>query len=314
MKIANIEFKNNLILAPMADISDVAFRSLAVESGADAGVTELISAKAIVFKNEKTYQMLATADNETIKIVQLFGNEPDIMAQACLDPHLDKFDIIDLNMGCPAPKIVKNGQGASLMKNLPLAEEIIKACVKVSKKPITVKFRTGWDDNHKNAVEFAKMCERAGASAITIHGRTKEQAYSGAVDYDTIKAVKSAVKIPVIGNGDVCDRASFEHMKKYTGCDAVMVGRASLGKPYVFKEILGEEETKPQMYFIKKHIETLRKYFPECFVVKHMRKHILWYVKNERDATKLRVKIVNEPTLDGVLDLLNDFYAKKENN
>ena len=312
MKIKNIEFKNNLILAPMADITDVAFRSLAVESGADAGVTELISAKAIVFGNEKTFQMLGTADNEKIKIVQLFGNEPEIMAKACVDHHLEKFDIIDINMGCPAPKIVKNGQGAALMKNMELASEIIKACVKATNKPITVKFRSGWDNDHINAVEFAKMCEKSGASAITIHARTKEQAYGGKADLDVIKAVVNAVNIPVIGNGDVCDKKSFEYMMQYTGCSAVMVGRATLGKPYVFKEILGGVEEKPQLYFIKKHIELLREYFPENFVVKHMRKHILWYVKNERNATKLRVKIVNEPTLDGVVTLLEDFYANKE--
>jgi len=311
MKIGQIEFKHNLILAPMADITDVAFRSLAVESGADAAETELISAKAIVFGNKKTFDMLGTADNERIKIVQLFGNEPATMAKACRDPHLEKFDIIDINMGCPAPKIVKNGQGVSLMKDPKLAYDIIRACVNATSKPVTVKFRKGWD-GAENAVEFAKMCERAGASAITIHGRTKEQGYSGQVDLDVIKSVVEAVNIPVIGNGDVCDKESFEHMMNYTGCSAVMVGRASLGKPYVFKEILGDKEENPQLYFIKKHIELLREYYPEEFVVKHMRKHLLWYVKNERDVTKLRVKIVEEPTLNGVLKLIEDFYAGKE--
>lgn len=312
MKIKNIEFKNNLILAPMADVTDVAFRSIAVESGADAGVTELISAKALVFKNEKTYQMLGTADNEKIKIVQLFGNEPDIMAKACTDEHIAKFDIIDLNMGCPAPKIVKNGQGVALMKDIGLAEKIIHACVSATDKPITVKFRKGWDDDHVNAVEFAKMCERAGASAITIHGRTKEQGYGGKVDLDIIKQVVDAVSIPVISNGDVVDRESFLNMMSYTGCSAVMIGRGALGKPYVFGEILGETEKRNQLYFIKKHIALLRQFFPESFVVKHMRKHILWYVKNERNATRLKVEIVSEPTLDGVLNLLDDFYASRK--
>lgn len=311
MKIKDIEFKNNLILAPMADVTDVAFRSIAVECGADAGVTELISAKALVFKNEKTYQMLNTADNETIKIVQLFGNEPEIMAKACADEHINKFDIIDLNMGCPAPKIVKNGQGVALMKDIALAEKIIRACVCAADKPITVKFRKGWDEDHVNAVEFAKMCERAGASAITIHGRTKEQGYGGKVDMDIIKQVVEAVNIPVIGNGDVVDRKSFLNMMN-SGCSAVMVGRGSLGKPYVFREILGETESRNQLYFIKKHIALLREFFPESFVVKHMRKHILWYVKNERNATRLKVEIVSEPTLDGVLKLLDDFYGNKK--
>lgn len=309
MKIKNIVFKNNLILAPMADVTDVGFRSLAIDSGADAGVTELISAKALVFNNEKTLAMLATAENEKIKIVQLFGNEPDIMAKACVCDALKKFDIIDINMGCPAPKIVKNGQGAALMKDINLAEEIIKACVKVSDKPITVKFRAGWDNDHINAVEFAKMCERAGASAITIHARTKEQLYGGTADLDIIKQVVNAVNIPVIGNGDVCDKASYEHMKQFTGCAAVMVGRAALGRPYVFTEILGKKNTLSQSYYIKKHIAILRKYFPETFVVKHMRKHILWYVRDERNVTKLRVKVVNEPKLDNVVKMIDDFYS-----
>jgi len=312
MKIKNIEFKNNLILAPMANVTDVAFRSIAVESGADAGVTELISAKAITYNNKKTEEMLYVADNEKIKIAQIFGKEPEVMADACKSKYLEKFDIIDINMGCPAPKIIKNGEGSALLNNMDLAEKIIKACVDATDKPITVKFRSGWNKDSIVAVEFAKMCEKAGASAITIHARTTDQGYSGTADWDIIKAVKNAVNIPVIGNGDVVDRDSYLKMLKYTGCDAVMVGRSTMGKPYLFKELLGQIEENNQLYFIKKHIEILKKYYPDRFIVKHMRKHILWYLKNIRNATKLKVEIVKEPDLNKVLCQLDEIF-KSEN-
>lgn len=308
MKIKNIEFPNNLLIAPMSNVTDVAFRSIAIECGADAGSTELISAKAIMYNNKKTADMLFTADNEKIKIVQIFGNDPEVMADACKSELLSKFDIIDLNMGCPAPKIVRNGEGSALLKDLPLAERIIKACVSATDKPITVKFRSGWDNDHIVAVEFAKMCERAGASAITIHARTTEQGYSGLADWDIIKAVKSAVNIPVIGNGDVVDKESYERMLSYTGVDAVMVGRATMGRPWIFKELLGEKEDRNQLYFIKKHIEILKKYYPDRFIVKHMRKHILWYLKNIKNATKIKTEITTEPDLNVVLEKLETIF------
>ena len=312
MKIKNIEFKNNLILAPMANVTDVAFRSMAIESGADAGITELISAKAITYNNKKTEEMLYVADNEKIKIAQIFGKEPEVMAEACKSKYLEKFDIIDINMGCPAPKIIRNGEGSALLNNIALAEKIIRACVNATVKPITVKFRSGWDKNSIVAVEFAKMCERAGASAITIHARTTDQGYSGNADWDIIKAVKNAVNIPVIGNGDVVDRDSYLKMLEYTCCDAVMVGRATMGRPYLFKELLGDKEQNNQLYFIKKHIEILKRYYPDRFIVKHMRKHILWYLKNTKNATKLKVEIVKEPDLNKVLIMLEDIF-KSEN-
>jgi len=312
MKIGNIEFKNNLILAPMANVTDVAFRSLAVESGADAGITELISAKAITYNNKKTTEMLFIADNETIKIAQIFGKEPAVMAEAVKSEYLKPFDIIDINMGCPAPKIIKNGEGSALLKDIKLAEEIITACVQATDKPITVKFRSGWDKNSIVAVEFAKMCERAGASAITIHARTTDQGYSGNADWEIIKSVKNAVKIPVIGNGDVVDRESYLKMLSYTGVDAVMVGRASMGKPYIFKELLGQIEERNQMYFIKKHIEILSKFYPNRFIVKHMRKHILWYLKNVHNATKLKNEIVQELDLDKVLLKLEEIFKSEK--
>ena len=312
MKIGNIEFKNNLILAPMAGVTDIAFRSICIDFGADAGVTEMISAKALSYNNEKTADLLVTADNEKIKIVQLFGHEPSVMAKMCVSPYLEKFDIIDINMGCPAPKIVGNGDGSALMKDIDLAREIISACVKVSKKPITVKFRSGWDSDNINAVEFAKMCESAGASAITIHARTRMQMYGGKADLDIAKAVKNAVKIPVILSGDIVDKKSYEHIKNYTGCDAFMIGRGSLGSPEVFAEILGKEVKVTRFETILKHIEMLREFYPERFIGGHIRKHLLWYLKGYSGASSIKVQVSTEPEIDKVLSIMKNFMENQK--
>lgn len=313
MKIGNIELKNNLILAPMAGVTDVGFRSLAINYGADYAVCEMVSAKALKYKNKKTEDLLITANNESIKVAQIFGSDPKIMAQIVKSKYLSKFDIIDINMGCPAPKIVKNGEGSALMRNVDLAFNIISECVKATTKPITVKFRAGWNDNI-NAVEFAKMCEKAGASAITIHARTREQFYSGFADLNLIKQVKNAVKIPVIGNGDVVDINSYKKMLE-TGVDAVMVGRGALGRPEIFSELLNKNVLDNKLKDIKQHINILRQYYPEVFVVKHMRKHILWYLKGYRNSTQLKTEIVKEKNLDNVVLMLENFFEnlnKKE--
>lgn len=310
MKIGNIELKNNLILAPMAGVTDFAFRSLAVELGADYGVTEMVSAKALKYKSKKTYDLLVTAPNETIKVVQIFGSEPKIMAKAVASKELAPFDIIDINMGCPAPKIVKNGEGSALMANVNLAREIILACVNATDKPITVKFRVGINGVN-NAVEFAKMCEGAGASAITIHGRTREQYYSGKCDLEIIKQVKQSVNIPVIANGDVINRESYLNMLNVTGCDGIMVGRAALGHPEVFAEILGKEIKQNKLEQIKKHINMLLTYYPEIFVVKHMRKHILWYLKGERGASVIKSEVCKLTKINDVIKVLENFYNNK---
>ena len=311
MKIKDIEFKNNLILAPMAGVTDVAFRSICIDFGADAGVTEMISAKALAYDNKKTLDLLITAPNETIKIAQIFGSDPDIMAQMCASPALKKFDIIDINMGCPAPKIVSNGEGSFLMTNIPLAEKIIKACVQATSKPITVKFRSGFDNNNINAIEFAKMCERAGASAITIHGRTRSQMYSGKVDLDIIKEVKNSVSIPVIASGDVVDKASYDYTMKYTNCDAIMIGRGALGNPYVFGKITGKNTNVNKYDIISKHINMLQEYYPLPFISGHIRKHLLWYLKGEQNASDMKRFVSVEPNLDKVLDALKDFFQSK---
>lgn len=314
MKIKNIEIKNNLIYAPMAGYSDFAFRSLCVMCGADYGVSEMVSAKGLFYDNQNTMDLLRTADNEQIKVAQIFGNEPNIMAQMVKSKSLEKFDIIDINMGCPAPKIVNNAEGSALMKNLNLAHDVIKACVEATEKPITVKFRVGFDENHKNCVEFAKMCERAGASAITIHGRTREQFYDGVVDLDAIKKVKESVSIPVIANGDVVDVESYKKMMEYTGCDGVMIGRGALGRPYIFSELLGIEHNKDKMFYIKKHIEILRTVYPDEFIIRHMRKHILCYLKGERNCAELKRNIVLINDLNEVISLLDKFFHQNYEN
>ena len=311
-KIGKFEFKNGLILAPMAGVSDIAFRSVAIECGADACVTEMVSAKAFSYNSKKTLDLMRSADNEKIKIIQIFGHEPDVMAKICKSESVKNFDIIDINMGCPAPKIVNNGDGSALMKNISLAEEIIKACVNATSKPITVKFRLGWDLNSKNAIEFAKMCEKAGASAITIHGRVREQFFSGEVDYDLIKKVVEAVKIPVVANGDVKDKASYLKLLE-TGCAGVMIGRGALGNPYVFGEILGKNDRKSNFYYISKHIEILRRYFPDVFVVKHMRKHILWYLGNSKVDKEMKNKVTTISDLNELIAELKVFYGEWDN-
>lgn len=312
MKIGNIELKNNLILAPMAGVSDVGFRRLAVLSGADFAVCEMVSAKALYYKSAKTLELLTTTDDEPIKVVQLFGNDPKIMAWACTHPALEKFDIIDINMGCPAPKIVGNGEGSALLKNLDLAYDIIHSCVKATKKPITVKFRIGFDKTNMVAVEFAKMCERAGASAITVHGRTREQYYSGKVDLESIKAVKHAVSIPVIGNGDVVDMDSYKAMLA-CGVDAVMIGRGALGNPTIFASLLG----KPQLSkweCLKQHVETMLTYYKEDFVLREMRKHFLWYLKGMARVNEVKNKVVTMTNLKEVMALLQTVLERNNND
>lgn len=314
MKIGNFEFKNNLILAPMAGVTDVAFRSIAIDMGCDAGVSEMVSAKALDYDNKKTMELLITASNEKIKIVQIFGHEPEIMAKICASSYLDKFDIIDINMGCPAPKIVNNGEGSALMKDINLAEEIISKCVSATNKPVTVKFRSGFDKNSINAVEFAKMCERAGASAITIHGRTREEMYSGHVDLNIIKKVKESVSIPVIASGDVVDKETFVRTLEYTKCDAVMIGRGALGNPEVFSEITGTKQGLTKYEIISKHIEILKKYYPESFINGHMRKHLLWYLKGYSRASEIKNYICTEKDMDKVLRKIKEFLENYTNN
>ena len=303
--IKNVELKSNLILAPMAGYTDLAFRKMCHDYGAGLTCTEMVSAKALHYKNKKTEDLLLTLEGETPKAVQIFGHEPEIMAEAVQNPLLQKFDIIDINMGCPAPKIYTNGDGSALLENVDLAEEIIKACVAATTKPITVKFRIGHNENSIVAVEFAKMCERAGAAAITVHGRTKVQGYSGQVDYDIIKQVKDAVKIPVFANGDCRSKADYDNILKITGADGVMLGRASFGSPEIFEEILtGKKPDVDKLEQIKFHYETMLKYYAENYVVKFMRSHLACYLSGKYKNSQALVKLIKMEKYSEIAEFL----------
>lgn len=305
LKIKNVELKSNLILAPMAGLSDVAFRNMCLKFGAGLVCTEMVSAKALSYKNKKTEDLLITLDDEIPKAVQIFGHEPEVMAEAVKNPLLAKFDIIDINMGCPAPKIVKNGDGSALLKNFDLAEQIISACVNATDKPITVKFRLGFDEGENIAVDFARMCEKAGAAAITVHGRTTKQGYSGIVDYEAIKQVKQAVNIPVFANGNCETREDYENILKITGADGIMIGRASLGSPEIFEEILtGKRPNVNKFEQIKYHYETLMKFFPEKAVVLSMRTHLANYLKKEYKNTKLLIELLKMNSYSEIIEKL----------
>lgn len=291
----------------MAGVTDFAFRSIAVSAGADFCYTEMVSAKALMYNSKKTFDLLHTAENESIKAVQIFGSDPEVLAAACASEALKKFDIIDINMGCPAPKIVNNGEGSFLLKDIVLAEKIVSACVAATNTPITVKIRSGWDIDSVNAVCFAKMCERAGAKAITVHGRVRNQFFSGKVDYDIIKQVVDAVAIPVIANGDVFDKESYEKIKQ-TGCAGVMVGRGALGNPQIFAELLGHDKPFLNQDMIEFHINELLKVYPEQYVVKYMRKHILWYLKSDKNAKNIKSEIVKTISISDIKTLLKDYF------
>ena len=301
--IKDVELKSNLILAPMAGFTDLAFRVMCKDFGAGLTCTEMISSMALHYKNKKTEELLGTLDDETPKAVQIFGHDPVIMAEAVRNPLLEKFDVIDINMGCPARKITSNGDGSALMKDFDRAEEIIRACVGATDKPITVKFRLGIDENSVCAVEFAKMCERAGASAISVHGRTARQGYAGDVDYEVIGQVKKSVKIPVFANGDCRSREDYLKILEVTGADGVMLGRAALGCPEKFAEILTGKKLKEnkfrQMLF---HYETMRKYYPEKYVVLYMRSHLARYLGSENK--QILLTLMQEKSYDNIKQIL----------
>ncbi len=314
MKIGNIEINKKASLAPMAGAADRAFRELCTSYGAAFVVGELTSSKGVSMGDRKSGQLLSISDEERPAASQLFGDDPLVMAKAAEEALTYKPDFIDINMGCPAPKVSSNGCGSALMKNPRLAGEIVKAVVEASTVPVTVKMRTGWDEASLNAPELAKICEENGASMITVHGRTKVQMYSPGINYDIIREVKNSVKIPVIGNGDVTDALSASEMIEKTGCDGVMVGRGALGKPWVFKEInhyfeTGEFLTSPsideRMDVLKKHISKLILYKGEFIAMREARKHAAWYVKGIRGAAKYRAEIGKINTFSDLEELID---------
>ena len=294
IKIGNVELENNILLAPMAGITDLPFRTITKEFGPGVVCTEMVSAKAIFYNDEKTKKLLNIEGEKRPISVQIFGSDVESMTFAA--KYVEKIaDIIDINMGCPAPKVVKNGDGSKLLLNLDLAEEIVKAVVKNVNKPVTVKMRKGWNSNSIVAVEAAKRFEEVGAAAIIIHGRTREDYYSGICDLDIIKKIKNEVKIPVIGNGDIKNIESARKMFEYTGVDGIMIGRSSLGNPWIFKEIIKEKPYMPtnkeRLYVILKHLELAIKEKGEYVGIREMRKHISGYTKNLPNSSSFREKM-----------------------
>ncbi len=313
MKIGNVELENNIFLAPMAGVTDLPFRILCKEMGCGLVYSEMVSAKGILYNNENTKKLLTVEQKERPAAVQLFGSQPEIMAAMAKKIENYDIDIIDVNMGCPAPKIVKNGEGSALTKNPKLVGEIVKAMVTAQKKPVTIKFRKGFDEKHINAVEIAKIAEQNGAAAVAVHGRTREQYYSGKADWDIIKAVKEAVSIPVIGNGDVFTPQDAKNMLEYTKCDAIMIGRAAQGNPWIFQRInhyinTGEmlPEITPEQKVEKalRHARMLIEYKGEYIGVREMRKHISWYMKGIKGAAELREKINRANSYNEIEQLL----------
>ena len=317
LKIGNVELDNNILLAPMAGITDLSFRKLCKEQGAGLVETEMVSSKAIFYNDEKTLKMLNMEGEKRPIAVQIFGSDPEVMAKAT-EYLNDKADIIDINMGCPAPKVVKNGDGSKLLLDLELVGKIVEAVVKVSKVPVTVKLRKGWDSDHIVAVEAAKIIEEKGASAIIIHGRTREEFYTGKADWDIIKKVKEAVKIPVIGNGDVVDSTSAKEMFDKTNVDGIMIGRGTLGNPWIFKQIIStlnnEEYLGPtkeeKLETILKHYDMLTAEKGEYTAVREMRKHVSFYIKGMENATTIRNEINSLEDEDEIKKVLIDFFKK----
>lgn len=300
LKIGNVELENNLVLAPMAGVCDLPFRVLCKEQGAGLLCMEMVSAKGIFYRNKNTEILLSTTPKERPVSLQLFGADPDIISEMAKKIEERPFDILDLNMGCPVPKVVNNGEGSALMKNPKLVYEIVSKTVKATRKPVTVKIRKGFDEAHANAPELAKAIEAAGAAAVAVHGRTREQYYSGKADWEVIRQVKEAVSIPVIGNGDLLTGKDVLRMKEQTGCDGFMVGRGAQGNPWVFRQILhfletGEELPKPEFAevarMLLRHAREQVLFKGETVGIREMRKHAAWYTSGYHNSAKLRREI-----------------------
>lgn len=300
LKIGNVVLDNSYVLGPMAGVTDLPFRLLCREQGAGLLCMEMISAKGIYYNNKNTESMLQIHPDETPVSLQLFGSDPKIVSEMAKRIEERPFAILDINMGCPVPKVVKNGEGSALMKEPKLVYELVSAVVKAIEKPVTVKIRKGFDDDHVNAVEIAKIIEEAGAAAVAVHGRTREQYYSGQADWDIIRRVKEAVHIPVIGNGDVTSPEKAEAMQRQTGCDGVMVARGAQGNPWIFSELISYEKTgqippRPDVGKIRemmlRHARMQIAYKGEKAGIREMRKHVAWYTKGLHGSARFREEI-----------------------
>ncbi len=313
LKIGSVELPNNLILAPMAGVTDLPFRLLCREQGAGLLCMEMVSAKAIYYRNRNTEALLTIHEQEPPVSLQLFGSDADIISEMAKQIEERPFSILDLNMGCPVPKVTGNGEGSALMKDPKLVEEIVRKTVRAIRKPVTVKLRKGFDEGHINAVEIAKIAEANGASAVAVHGRTREQYYSGKADWDIIRQVKEAVRIPVIGNGDVVSPETAEAMLQETGCDGIMIGRGAQGNPWLFRQILhwmetGEKEEKPTIEEIKtmilRHARLLEEYKGTYTGIREMRKHVAWYTAGCPGSAKLRARVNEVESFSQLEDLI----------
>ena len=315
LKIGTVELENPYILAPMAGVTDLPFRLLCKEQGAGLLCMEMVSAKAIQYNNKNTKALLEIHPEELPVSLQLFGSDPDVISEIAKRIEELPFSILDINMGCPVPKIVKNGEGSALMKNPKLVYEIVRKTARAIQKPVTVKIRKGFDDTCINAVEIAKIIEDAGGKAVAVHGRTREQYYSGKADWDIIRQVKEAVSIPVIGNGDVVSGESAIAIQKETGCDGVMIGRGAQGNPWIFSELLEYERTgkmplRPSVEAIKKmmirHAQLQMQYKGEYLGIREMRKHVSWYTSGLPNSAKLRDEINRVESYEELEQLLEE--------
>ena len=300
LKIGNVLLENSYVLGPMAGVTDLPFRLLCKEQGAGLLCMEMVSAKGIFYNNKNTESLLQIHPEEVPVSLQFFGSDPKIVSEMAKRVEERPFSILDINMGCPVPKVVRNGEGSALMKNPKLVYELVSATVKAIKKPVTVKIRKGFDDEHINAVEIAKIIEEAGAAAVAVHGRTREQYYSGKADWEIIRQVKEAVSIPVIGNGDVTSGEKAIAMREQTGCDGVMIARGAQGNPWIFSELLEYERTgrlpdRPDVEEIKqtmlRHARLQIEYKGDFTGIREMRKHVAWYTKGMKGSSKLRDEI-----------------------
>ena len=316
MKIGNVQLDNEVFLSPMAGVTDLPFRTICKEKGCGMLYTEMINAKALCYDDENTKKMLNLEDDGHPVAVQIFGSDPEYMGKAASIMNQYTNDILDINMGCPAPKVIKNGDGSALMRNPKLAAEVLTAVVKNSKKPVTLNIRKGWDDNSVNALEIAKIAEECGISALAIHGRTREQFYSGKADWDIIAEIKQSINIPVIGNGDVFDVQDAVNMLEKTKCDAIMIGRGSQGNPWIFNrinhymktgEVLPEPTLEEKISTAIKHMNLAVAEHGEYVAVREMRKHIGWYLKGLKNSAKYRDQINKITDYKEVISMLEEY-------